>query len=254
MRLVQRHFADVHQAFDALFELDEGAVAHHVDDRALDDRADRVLAPARVPTGWRSSASGPGRSFPFRGRCAGSCTSISWSMATISDGWPMRPQLMSVMCSRPSMPPRSTNAPNSAMFLTTPLRSWPTSSCLSSCALLFGPLGFDRGAAADDDIAARFVDLEHDALDGAADVVADVGRPADIDLAGGQEHVDADVDQQAALDLAGDHAGDDVVFVDGLHDLQPGFDLLGLALAEGDHAAIVLRPAGRRLRRLRRAP
>ena len=30
------------------------------------------------------------------------------------------------------MPPRSTNAPKSAMFFTTPLRSWPTSSCLSS--------------------------------------------------------------------------------------------------------------------------
>ena len=32
-------------------------------------------------------------------------------------------------------------------------------------------------------------------------------------------------------------AGDDVVLVDGLHDLEPGFDLLGLALAQGDHAA-----------------
>ena len=66
----------------------------------------------------------------------------------------------------------------------------------------------------------------------AADVVADVGRAADVDLAGRQEDVHADVDQQAALDLARDHAGDDVAFVDGLHDLQPGLDLLGLALAE----------------------
>ena len=72
-----------------------------------------------------------------------------------------------------------------------------------------------------------------------ADVLADVGRAADVDLAGRQEDVDADVDQQAALDLAGDAAGDDVAFVDGLHDLHPLFDLLGLALAEDDHAAIV---------------
>ena len=35
-----------------------------------------------------------------------------------------------------------------------------------------------------------------------ADVIADVGGPADIDLAGRQKDVDADVDQQAALDLA----------------------------------------------------
>ena len=86
-----------------------------------------------------------------------------------------------------------------------------------------------------------------------ADVVADVGRAADVDLAGRQEHVDADVDQQAALDLARDRAGDDVALVDGLHDLQPLFDLLGLALAEDDHAAI-LRCGRRRLRRLRSAP
>ena len=123
----------------------------------------------------------------------------------------MRPQLMSVMCSRPSMPPRSTNAPKSAMFLTTPLRSWPTSSSLEQLGLLFGPLGLDQAAAADDDVAPRFVDLEHDALDRSADVFADVGRPADVDLAGRQEDVDADIDQQAALDLARDRAGDDVV-------------------------------------------
>ena len=152
----------------------------------------------------------------------------------------MRPQLMSVMCSRPSMPPRSTNAPNSAMFLTMPLRSWPTSSVLQQLGLLFGPLVFDQRAAADDDVAPGFVDLEHQALDRAADVVADVGRAADVDLAGRQEDVDADVDQQAALDLPRDRAGDDVAFLDGLHDLHPGLDLLGLALAEDDHAAIVL--------------
>src|SRR3989442_1214577 len=33
---------------------------------------------------------------------------------------------MSVMCSRPSTPPRSMKAPKSAMFLTTPFRTWPT--------------------------------------------------------------------------------------------------------------------------------
>ena len=38
-----RHFADVHQALDAFLELDEGAVAHHVDHRALDDRADGIF-------------------------------------------------------------------------------------------------------------------------------------------------------------------------------------------------------------------
>ena len=70
--------------------------------------------------------------------------------------------------------------------------------------LLLRPLVLDQRAAADDDVAAGFVDLQHHALDRAADVVADVRRTADIDLAGRQEHVDADVDQQTTLDLAGD--------------------------------------------------
>ena len=123
------------------------------------------------------------------------------------------------------------------MFLTTPLRTWPVFERAEQLGLLFGPLGFDQRPAADDDIAPGVVDLQHDALDGAADIVADVGRPADVDLAGRQKDVDADVDQQSALDLANDGAGDDVVLVDRLHHLAPGFDLFGLALGKDDHAA-----------------
>src|SRR5262249_23259449 len=76
-------------------------------------------------------------------------------------------------------------------------------------------------AAADDDVAAGLVDLEDLALDLAADVVADVGGPADVHLAGRQEDVDADVHQQPALDLAVDHAGDGVALLVLLDDLFP---------------------------------
>ena len=153
----------------------------------------------------------------------------------------MRPQLMSVMCSRPSMPPRSTKAPNSAMFLTMPLR---TLARLRSRPAV-GPSS--RPARASISLrrlttmlrrASSILRIMHSMV--SADVVADVGRAADVDLAGRQEDVHADVDQQAALDLARDHAGDDVALVDGLHHLQPGLDLLGLALAQGDHAAGVV--------------
>ena len=74
-------------------------------------------------------------------------------------------------------------------------------------------LVLDQLAAADDDVAPGLVDLEDLALDLAVDVIADVRRPADVHLAGGEKDVDADVDQQAALDLAGDGAGDDVAFL-----------------------------------------
>ena len=43
------HLADVHQALDALLQLDEGPVAHHVDHGTLDPAADRVLLVAPVP-------------------------------------------------------------------------------------------------------------------------------------------------------------------------------------------------------------
>ena len=46
--------------------------------------------------------------------------SSSWPTWTTSLGWRTRRQAMSVMCSRPSMPPRSTNAPYWMMFFTTP--------------------------------------------------------------------------------------------------------------------------------------
>src|SRR5262249_36062983 len=68
-------------------------------------------------------------------------------------------------------------------------------------------------AAADDDVPAGLVDLEDLALNLAVDVVADVGRAADVHLAGGQEDVDTDVDEQPALDLAGDGALDGVAFL-----------------------------------------
>src|SRR5436305_2326691 len=99
---------------------------------------------------------------------------------------------------------------------------------------------FEELAATDDNVAARLVDLEDLALDGAADVVADVGGPADVHLAGRQEDVDADVHQQAALDLAVDHAGDGVAFLVFLDDLFPLLLPLRLAVGEDDGAGLVL--------------
>ncbi len=93
------------------------------------------------------------------------------------------------------------------------------------------PLRFDQRPAADDDVPPRFVDLKHDALNGPADVIADVGGPADVHLAGRQEDVHADVDQKPALDLPRDYARDYVAFAHDFNHFHPGFDLLGLALA-----------------------
>jgi len=63
-------------------------------------------------------------------------TSTSRPIATSSLGCETRPYDMSVMCSRPSTPPRSMKAPKSVMFLTTPLRTWPASSSFISFSRL----------------------------------------------------------------------------------------------------------------------
>ena len=111
------------------------------------------------------------------------------------------------------------------MFLTTPLRSCPTLQLGKQAIAIFLALFFDQRSTADHDVAPRFVDLQHFALDRPADVVTDVGRTTDVDLAGRQEDVDTDVDQQTALDLARDRAGDDLALLDRLHHLLPGDDL-----------------------------
>ena len=110
--------------------------------------------------------------------------------------------------------------------------------------LLF--LGFardlDQFAAADDDVAAALVDLQDHALDLLIDVIGDVGRPADIDLAGRQEDVDADIDQEPALDLARDAALDDVSFVVAGDDHLPGSHPMRLLAGQDDLAGLVFHP------------
>ena len=125
-------------------------------------------------------------------------TSICCSFLTISVGWLMRPQLMSVMCSSPSMPPRSMNAPKSAIFFTVPVTSEPISSFLSVsafCSSRCTSISLRREMTM---FPPLLVDLEDHRVDVAADPVADLAGPADVDLAGGQEHRHADVHQQAA--------------------------------------------------------
>ena len=140
------------------------------------------------------------------------------------------------------MPPRSTNAPKSAMFLTVPLRTWPTAISSSSCFLLLLAGDLDQLAAADDDVAPALIDLEDHALDVLIDVVGDVGGTADVDLAGRQEDVDADIDQQPALDLASDLSLDDVALVVLGDDHLPGAHPVSLLAGENDLAGLVLHP------------
>ena len=151
----------------------------------------------------------------------------------------MRPQLMSVMWSRPSMPLRSMNAPKSVMFLTVPLRMSPGVISRQQLAALVVALLLDQFAAGEDDVLALLVDLDDFEFVGVADELRQVLRRDDVDLRGGQKRLDADVDQQAAFDDGLDLAGDGAAFVANGEDLVPVLLELGLFLGEDDHAFLV---------------
>ena len=151
----------------------------------------------------------------------------------------MRPQLMSVMWSRPSMPLRSMNAPKSVMFLTVPLRMSPGVISVSSFWRVFVAFLLDQFAAGEDDVLALLVDLDDLEIVGVADELGEVLGRDDVDLRGGQERLDADVDQQAAFDDGFDLAVDGAAFVANGDDLVPVLLELGLFLGEDDHALVV---------------
>ena len=106
-----RHFRDVDEAFDARLQLDERAVVGDVGDAALEALADRDSAASIAAQGSSCSCF-----MPSEMRCVSWLilmmrTLTCWPMLNTSVGWLTRRQAMSVTCSRPSMPPRSTNAP-----------------------------------------------------------------------------------------------------------------------------------------------
>ena len=237
-----RHFADVDQALDPLFELDERPVGHHVDHRALDARADGIFVFDRFPRAGRALL-----------EAQGDLLLLVVDVQDLDfDFLVDRDQFGRMVDASPTHVGDVQQAVDAAEIdegaelgdvLDDALAALADFELGQQLGLLFGPLGLDQRAAADDDVPPGLVDLQHQALDRPPDVVADVGRAADVDLAGGQEDVHADIDQQPALDLPRGHAGDDVALVDRFHHLQPGLDLLGLALAERDHAAGVFHQA-----------
>ena len=104
------HFGHVHQAFDAVFDLDERAVVGDVRDLAEQARARRVAARDVLPRILAELLEAQRNAVLSRSNLR-MRTSISSPTLTTSDGCLTRLHAMSVMCSRPSMPPRSTNAP-----------------------------------------------------------------------------------------------------------------------------------------------
>jgi hypothetical protein len=100
------------------------------------------------------------------------------------------------------MPPTSTNAPKSVMFLTSPDRTCRSRWSLEQVLLFARALLFQQFAAADDHVAAALGQLDDLDVHLLADVALKIARRPPGQLARRHERVDADVHLQAALDAA----------------------------------------------------
>ena len=93
------------------------------------------------------------------------------------------------------MPPKVDEGAEIGDVLDRPLAELADRDLLEQLLLLRFAGDLDELAAADHDVAPALIDLEDHALDFLIDVIGDVRRTADVDLAGGKEDVDADIDQ-----------------------------------------------------------
>ena len=167
-------------------------------------------------------------------------TVTSWPTSTTSPGWSMCFQDSSDTCTRPSTPPRSTNAPKLTIEDTTPLRIWPLDKRVEEGVADLGLGLLEPGAPGQDHVVAVLVQLDDLGFDLLAHVGLQIADPAHLHQRGGQEAAQPDVQDQAALDdldhRAGDHA---VLFLD-LLDRAPGALVLRPLLGQDQAAFLVL--------------
>ena len=144
------------------------------------------------------------------------------------------------MWSRPSRPPRSTNAPYSVRFFTTPV-STAFFQVLESLRALFVLLAFEQFFARDDDVAALLVELDDGDFDGLALHAVEVADGAQVYLRAGQEGARAEnVDGEAAFDAFDDDGFDRLLLVVGFFDFVPGVNALRLLVRKVDVAFLGL--------------
>src|SRR5207249_4761505 len=99
-------------------------------------------------------------------------------------------------------------------------------------------LALEHGAPGDDDVAARAVELEDGEAAALPEVAVEVARRADVGVRARQEGRYADVDPEPALHLADDGALDGAIALEGLLDLAPHLELLGLLPRQEDLARL----------------
>ena len=225
------HLGDVHQAFDAFFQLDERAVRHDVDDLGLVNAADRILALDVLPGRCLLLLQAQRDLFLFLVDRQNLHFDFLVDLEHFT--WMIDPAPAHVGDVQEAIDAAQVDErAEVGDVLDRALDDLAEHQAVERLALQLFTLLLDHLSAGDDDVATFFVDLENDRIDRAADPVADFARPTNIDLRRGKEDRHADIDEQAALDFLGDFAGDGVAFLLALHDGFPVDDSISLAFAD----------------------
>lgn len=233
------HFGDVDQTFDALFDFNERAVGHDVDDATLDGGTDRVLGLDFVPRifGLLLETEGDAllvvvdvedHHFDF--------LSDFEHFARVGDTSPGHVGDVEEAVDAAEVDERA-EVGDVLHDALADLVDFHIFKQLRA-AILAGSL--EEFAAGNDDVSALLIDLEDLELVFFADEIVHILDRTDIDLGTGEERLDAvEIDDDAAFDAVLHQTGDYAAFAIFAGDFVPGLDEVRLLEADSGHAVLV---------------
>ncbi len=99
---------------------------------------------------------------------------------------------------------------------------------------------FDQRPTADNNVPSLFIDFKNFTLNDSTNVIANVARTPNVDLACRQKDVDVNVNQQSTLDFSNDPASNNVAFLHVLDNAFPVQDVVGFLFAECDQSLRII--------------
>src|SRR5262245_27400176 len=234
------HLGDVHEAFDALFDLDEAAVVGDVRHLAEEARAGRVATRDVLPRVVAELLDAQRHALTLAVELEDAHVDL------VTDGDDFRRMLDALPChvrdvqqavdaaqvdERTVVGEVLDRAAHDGAFL----------QLLEQLGALGAVFLLDHGAARDHDVVALLVQLDDLELERLAFQVRGIAHGTHIDQRAGQERPhEVDLDREAALDAAVDDALDDLLLLERLFEARPGAGALGLLARQARLAVAVL--------------
>ena len=232
------HLADVHHAFYAFLEFDEGAVVGHADDPPAHNVSDEIPVGRRLPRVVGLLFQAEAYAFSLRVEVE------DHDVDLLADRHRLRGML--------DAPPRHVRDVQQTVDAADVDKGSEIGDILDfaredlahfdgrqQMTLLVSPLFFEHPPAADHHVAAPLAELDDLDLHGLADVPVEITRGAPRQLARRHERVHADVDLQAPFDAPHDAALDCAVFFIHLLNVGPVLDAICFGFRENRHPVLV---------------